>query len=264
MRMGGFRPGFSVGLIALFIWGSSVYGSAAALTCQPPWLERTLFSKRFHTVTFTGPAPEGCQIILKIVSPNREFKLNKSGKGLGFVWLPVGHAEVKNVPGMYALLSSGKISGILSHEEQEALGLTPDFKEIYQQARIRHKEDSREEEAASLNREYISGLIKILKGRELYQQKEGSVEISGGQFKARLIHPADAPLGEYRVFCYACKEGKAQLLAEDIFIVKSTGLAEWLSHQAKTNAAVYGIIAALIAVGVGVFVGVIFKKGGRH
>jgi len=225
---------------------------------------RTLFSKRFHIITFTGPAPEGCQIILKIVSPNREFKLNKSGKGLGFIWLPIGHAQVRNVPGMYALLSSCKISDIPSSEDKNAIGLTTDFKEIYQQAKIHHPEDFPPEEATRLDREYISGLIKILEGRELYQQKEGAVEVKGDQFKARLIHPADAPLGEYRVFCYTLKDGQAQLLAEDRFIVKSTGLVEWLSHQAQRNAAVYGILAALVAVGVGIFVGVIFKRRGGH
>jgi Putative transmembrane protein (Alph_Pro_TM) len=264
MRKGGFCPRFSAVFIVLFILGSPVSGTAGTLTCQPPALERTLFSKRFHTITFTGPAPEGSQIILKIVSPDREFKLNKSGKGLGFVWLPVGHAQVTNIPGMYALLSSNKNSEIPSNEGTEAIGLTRNFKEIYQRAKVHHQENPKPDEGTELDQEYISGLIKILEGRQLYQQKEGAVEINGGQFKARLIHPADAPLGEYRIFCYALKDGQAQLLAEDRFIVKSTGLAEWLSHQARMNAAVYGILAALIAVGVGLFVGVIFKRGGGH
>jgi hypothetical protein len=264
MSKGDFCPGLATLFIVLFILGSPVLGTAGTLGCQPASLERTLFSKRFHTMTFTGAAPDGCEIILKIVSPTREFKLNKSGKGLGFVWLPVGHAQVKNVPGMYALLSSCKISGMLSNEGKEAMDLGLDFKEIYQQAKIHHQEEPKLEEATRLDREYVAGLIEILKGRELYQQKEGAVEIDGGQFKARLIHPADAPLGEYRVFCYALKDGRAQLLAENRFIVKATGVVEWLSHQAQKNAAVYGVLAALIAVGVGIFVGVVCKKGGGH
>jgi Putative transmembrane protein (Alph_Pro_TM) len=255
---------FLPGLIAFGLWGSPGWGSTEAIKCLPPCLEKTLFSEKFHVVTITGPAPAGADIILKVVSPNREFKLNRSGKGLGFVWLPVGHAEVRNLPGMCVLLSSARVKEILTEEEQKAAGLTYDFQEIYQQAEIRHKESLKTEEAASLNREYLSGLIRILREAGLYRLQEGAVKITRGQFEAQLIHPSEAPLGEYRILCYAVKDGKARLFGEQNLLVKSTGLAEWLSRQAQENAGAYGILAALIAVGVGLFVGIIFKRGGGH
>ena len=255
---------YSAVLIAFTILLGFDCGLAGTLNFQPQSLERTLFSKRFNDLTISGPTPEGCQIILKIVAPNQEFKLNKSGKGLGLIWLPIGHAEVKNIPGMYALLSSARISAILSKEEQQDTGLCSDFKEIYQLAKIHHKKNPKEEEAAGLNREYVSGLIKILVEKKLYQNKEGTVAVAGGQFKAQLLHPVDGPLGEYRVFCYAIKDGKVRLLTEDGFSVKSSGLGDWLYRQAVVNAVVYGILAALMAIGAGLLVGVIFKKGGGH
>ena len=214
-------------------------------------------------MTITGNVPEGSQIILKIISPHKEFKLNKSGKGLGFIWLPIAHAEVKNIPGMYALLSSAKISDILSPEEQKNVQISSDFHEIYQQASIHFKDEPKQEEADAFKKEFISGLIKILKDGKLFQVAE-DVAISSGKFTARLIHPADAPLGTYKVLCYAVKDGKAQPLAEGGFSVKSIGLAEWLSQQANKNGTMYGILAAFIAIATGVFVGLIFKKGGGH
>jgi Putative transmembrane protein (Alph_Pro_TM) len=264
MRRGLGCLAFLTGLFALWLSQSPGIGSVEAIKCQPPSLEKTLFSEKFSVVTLTGPAPLGADIILKVVSPNREFKLNKSGKGLGFVWLPVGHAEVKNLPGMCILLSSAGVKDVLPEEEQRAAGLSFDFREIYQKAQIIHKEDTNQEEAASLNREYLTGLIRILKEARLYRFQEGAVKIARGQFEAQWIHPSEAPLGEYRILCYAIKDGKARLISEQSFWVRSTGLAEWLSHQAQENAVVYGILAALIAVGVGLFVGVIFKKGGGH
>ncbi len=264
IKKGLFGLGFLAGLIALLLGEGSGFGSVGTVKCLPPSLERTLFSKKSHPMTISGEVPGGAEVILKIVSPNREFKLNKSGKGLGFVWLPVRHAEVKNLPGMCVILSSARIKEILNEEGQKAAGLTPDFQEVYQQAQIVHKEDPGKEEAPGLNRDYLFGLIRILNEAGLYKCQEGAVKISRGQFEARLIYPADAPLGEYRVFCYAVKDGKAQFINEQSFLVTSTGLAEWLSHQAHENAVVYGFLAALIAVGVGLFVGVIFKKGGGH
>jgi uncharacterized protein (TIGR02186 family) len=254
----------SISLIIIVLLATSYYGQAGTLTFQPAGLERTLFSKRFHTLTISGTAPEDAQIIIKIVSPTKEFKLNKSGKGLGFVWLPVSHAEIKKLSGMYALLSSGKLSAILTSDQQKANGLSPDYQEIYSQAEIHFKTPPREEEAAGLKKEYISGLIKILEQGGLYQIKENAVRLAGNQFTAQIKHPADAPLGEYRVTCYAVKEGKIALLAEDKFQVKQTGLADWLTRQAGSNAVIYGIMAAIIAVAAGIFVGLIFKRGGGH
>lgn len=264
MKRGLLYLAFFTGLITLWLLESPGFGSVEAIKCLPPCLEKTLFSEKFHVVTITGPAPLGADIILKVVSPNREFKLNKSGKGLGFVWLPVRHAEVKNLPGMCVLLSSARIKYILTDEEQKAAGLTYDFREIYQEAQIVHKENPPNEEAANLNREYLSGLIQILKESGLYRVQEGAVKITRGDFEARLIHPSEAPLGEYRIMCYSVKDGKARLFNEQTLLVTSTGLAEWLSHQAHKNSVVYAFLSAFIAVGVGLFVGIIFKRGGGH
>jgi uncharacterized protein (TIGR02186 family) len=240
------------------------YGQAGTLTFQPASLERTLLSKRFQPLTINGTVPEGSQVIMKIVSPTKEFKLNKSGKGLGFVWLPISHVEVKKLPGLYALLSSGKISGLLSPEQQKALGLSADYQEIYTQAELHYKEPPKESEATQLKKEYLAGLIRIQEEGGLYQVREDAVRLSGTQFTAQLKHPADGPLGEYNVYCYAVKAGQAQLLGQDKFQVRQTGLADWLTHQASDNAVIYGILAALIAVAAGILVGLVFKKGGGH
>ncbi len=242
----------------------TAWGAAETLQLEPPSLERTLFSKPFHTLTITGPCPEGCQVILRIVSPVQDFKLNKAGKGLSLVWLPVGPAEIQDIPGMCAILSSAKISNILSAAEQRAAGVTSDFKEIYEQSKIRLRQEPPQSEIASLRQEYLSGLLRILTEGRLYQSQEDAVKINSCQFRAQLVYPANAPMGEYTAFCYFVQEGRARLVWQEKFVVKSGGLAEWLSHQARANSAIYGVLAALIAVGAGMLVGVIFRKGAGH
>ena len=174
-----------IGLILIGLLVTGHYGQAATLSFQPAGLERTLFSKRFHSLTISGSAPEGAQIIIKVLSPTKEFKLNKSGKGLGFVWLPIGHAEVKKLPGMYALLSSGKISGMLTPEQQKALGLSPDYQEIYNQAELHYKNPPKEGESTGLKKEYITGLIKIL--------EEGSALSGAGKCRSTVGKPIYGP-----------------------------------------------------------------------
>ena len=268
--MKGRRVAVPLGIAAFFILliGAHDSGSAASeLNClqmDPPFLERTLFLKSSHTMTITGPRPEGCDIILKIVSPSRDFKLNKSGKGLGFVWLPVGHAEVRGIPVMYQVFSSAKISEILPIAEQEAVGVTSDYKEVFENCTIHFDKDMPHNEIADLREEYISGLIKIFKNSGLYLRQEGAVQLSGVQFAARSVQPSDAPVGEYNIFCYAVQDGKARLIFQDKFVVKSGVVAEWLAYQAQVSPVIYGILAAVIAVAAGLLVGVVFRKGGSH
>ncbi len=215
-------------------------------------------------MTITGPCPEGCHIIIKIVSPTRDFKLNKFGKGLGFVWLPVDHVEVKEVPGMYHIFSSAKIADILSPAEQEAAGLTADFNEVRDRCKLCFEKDPPHNQIAGLRREYVSGLVQIFKDSGLYVRHEGDVKINSSQFTVESMQPSDAPLGEYNVFCYAVQDGKARLIFQDKFLVKSGAVAQWLAYHAQTSPAMYGVFAALIAVAAGLLVGVVFRKGGSH
>jgi hypothetical protein len=90
------------------------------------------------------------------------------------------------------------------------------------------------------------------------------VTIEDNRFTAKLVNPAAAPLGEYAIFCYAVRDGKAILLCQDKFLVSSSGLADWLATKARTNPAVYGVFAALMAVAVGLLVGVVFGRGAGH
>jgi hypothetical protein len=178
--------------------------------------------------------------------------------------MPVSHGVVRTFPGMYALLSSVEVAKALSPEEQRATKLFADFQELLERGRVSFQEERVPEEADILSRDFIQGLIRILQEKGLYQQEEKSIQITGGQFQARLLLPAEAPLGEYQVSAYALEGGKASLLASGRFTAGTEGLAAWLGRQATDSPIVYGIIAVLIALGAGALVGVIFQKGARR
>jgi len=253
-------------LPAFFLWVSSwaAWGFAGEIHIEPSSFARALFVEKSSLLTLRGPAPEGSQILIKIVGPERDFKLNKSGKIFGFLWAPVSHGVVRPLPGMYALLSSVKVAEALPPEEQRAVKLFTDFQELLQQGRVSFQEERVPEEAETLSRDFLRGLIRILQEKGLYQQAENAVQIAGGQFQARLLLPAEAPLGEYQISAYALEGGKARLLANGRFTAKTEGLAAWLARQAQDSPSVYGIIAVLIALGAGAFVGVIFQLGARR
>jgi hypothetical protein len=239
-------------------------GGAPVLKVEPRFLERSLFARPYQTAVISGTCPEGSEIVVKVISPTRDFKLNKAGKSLGLVWVPSGHAEVTEIPVMYAVLSSAVISGILSPAEQERAGLCPDFRDVYQQAKIRFEKDPPPGQRAALHKEYVSGLVKIFKEGGLYQYREGAVKMDSRTFKVRLVYPANAPLGEYTIFCYLVQNGKARLFCRDTLLIKSSRVIDWLSYYAHAKPAIYGIFSAVVAVAVGLLVGIVLGRGTGH
>jgi hypothetical protein len=237
---------------------------APVVKVEPRVLERSLFSRSYQTVVITGTCPEQCEVVVKVISPTRDFKVNRAGKSLGLIWVPSGHAEVTEIPVMYAVLSSAKISSILSPAEQEKAGLCPDFRGIYQQAKIRFEKDLPRDKGTALHKEYVAGLIKIFIEGGLYQYREGAVKMDSRTFMARLVYPANAPLGDYKVFCYVIEGGKARLLCQDKLLVKSSPEVEWLSYYAHAKPAIYGIFSALVAVAVGLLVGIVLGRRTGH
>ncbi|RPJ42171.1 MAG: hypothetical protein EHM27_03575 [Deltaproteobacteria bacterium] len=250
----------------IFLWVSSwtAWGFAGEIYIQPSSFGRALFVEKSSLLTLRGPAPDGSQIIIKVVGPEQDFMLNKSGRVFGFLWMPVSHGVVRSLPGMYALLSSVKVAEALPPEEQRAVKLFPDFQELLQRGRGSFREERDPEEAETQSRDFLRGLIRILQEKGLYQHEEKAVQIAGGQFQARLLLPAEAPLGEYQVSAYALEGGKVRLLANGRFTARAEGLAAWLARQAQDSPGVYGIMAVLIALGAGAFVGVIFHLGARR
>ncbi len=237
---------------------------APALRIEPRVLERTLLSKPYQTSVITGTCPEGSEVVVKVISPTRDFKLNKAGKSLGLLWVPSGHAEVTEIPVMYDVLSSVKVSSILSPAEQERTGLCPDFRDVYRQAKIRFEKNPPPDQITVLHKEYVAGLIRIFIEGGLYQYREKAVQVDSRTFRARLVYPAAAPLGEYKIFCYLVEDGRARLLCQDTLLVKSSRVIDWLSRYAHASPAIYGIFSALVAVVVGLLVGVVLGRGTGH
>jgi hypothetical protein len=259
--------GFLLTCLPFFlIWGSSWAASASPgkVEIQPPSLARNLFVEKANLLTFRGAAPDGARIVIKIAGPEGDFKLNKSGKVFGFLWVPVRHAVAGAVPAFFAVLSSEKEGSPFFEEEQKAAGISPAFRQWPGQGKVTFLEKTDPEEAETLSGEFLQGLIRLLQEKGLYRQDETAVRVAGGRFEARLRLPAEAPLGEYEVFVYALKDRGASLLDRGVFTVGAEGLAAWLARQARENPAAYGVLAVLIALGAGTLVGVIFQLGGRR
>ena len=51
---------------------------------------------------------------------------------------------------------------------------------------------------------------------------------------------------------------------KDVIDIKKVGVEAWLTQSSQNHPVFFGILAVFIAVGAGLLVGVIFRKGGHH
>ncbi|RJQ28699.1 MAG: hypothetical protein C4589_05900 [Peptococcaceae bacterium] len=213
-------------------------------------------------IKFSGQAPEGSAIFLKVLSPDKKVGLSKQGRK-GPVWLTVETVQVSRMPGMFQVMSSGKIEDLPPALQQE-MGIEPGYPALKKTAEVTSKHDEKTvvlppEEA----NEFIEGLVRINEKKGLYRYENNAVEVSGSSFKGTINIPPDVPRGESKIYAYAVKDGKIAGTAVKDFKVTSVGLVQSLNIMAQQNAVAYGIMAVVVALGAGLLVSAAFKEINR-
>ena len=62
----------------------------------------------------------------------------------------------------------------------------------------------------------------------------------------------------------AFQNGQLVGYGKDVIEIKKVGLEAWFTNTSQNSPVFFGILAVVIAVGAGLLVGMIFKKGGHH
>ncbi|WP_051273265.1 TIGR02186 family protein [Desulfotruncus alcoholivorax] len=209
-------------------------------------------------LTVSGAVPEGADVYIKVTSPNDSvLELNKKGR-VGGMWMNVENTEVSNVPKLYQIISSQKIT-VLPQELREELGLTQDFEPIYQNAIVEKKTDSGSVPlSGSEARSFVSSLIKIYQKSGLYAVNENAVKIEHGQYRATIQLPPNIPQETCQVTVYTVKGGSLLGSAVKTFNVNTVGITSWLNHEAIVDGPTYGLIAVLIALFFGTGIAFLF------
>lgn len=210
------------------------------------------------TVSISGVTDPGTELIIKVASPEGHEALKEKGKVGGILWMNVGTKKFENVPNLYSIHSARKIDDMLSREDQDRYV-------IGYPALSRHVEidpvTSADEKA-----KWFDEFLRYKERSNLYTATDGKIEMKekdGEQSYYILTQwPYQAPPGDYIVTVYAVKDGKVVDQAESRVQVSQAGLVKTLAGMAKSNAALYGFISIVSALGAGFGVGLVFRKGG--
>ncbi len=236
------------------VWASD---SEAALELSSQQIEIGSF---YHgtSLTLKGTVPADCGVALLLSGEREKQVLNQKGR-VGPLWMNVGTVTITSAPEMYYLLTSGgDLAGLAASDVLDGHSIGYD---------ALRKEIAIEQEGSDLDATFRE-FVKLKESMGLYEISLNSVEPqrSGGDsatFKLSVSIPALAPVGEYNVHLFCFRDGRLVSDADGAFVVKKVGLPQWLSRLAFNHAAIYGILAIVVAVAVGLFMGLLFGSKGK-
>ncbi|MDA8168860.1 MAG: TIGR02186 family protein [Nitrospiraceae bacterium] len=209
------------------------------------------------TVKVSGAAGAGSGVVIKITAPEGHQVLRKKGKAAGVLWMNTGSLSFERVPDLYFIRSTAKPESILTPQELEANVIG--YGALGRHMEIKPCADEQEKAR------WFSELVKYKENTRLFSPSGGiTVADPSGkrEFSTEINWPYQAPSGEYTVTAYEVRDGKVIARSQAKITVEHVGAVKLFADMAKKNAALYGLISLVVAVGAGFGVGMIFGKGG--
>ena len=109
--------------------------------------------------------------------------------------------------------------------------------------------------------DYKDAVIKLNRKNRLYLNDHFGIEImEGGLFRTTIPLPASTPIGEYQIFIYLMRQGKAVASREHTFRVMKVGLERLLYRMAHKQAVLYAFLTIFLAVFAGWFVNMVWAR----
>lgn len=252
---------FKIIILTLFILQFAFAGAASAMLTIKANHNDIKIDFFYHgsTVSVSGEANSGADLIIKITAPEGRQSLRKKGKVGGMLWMNVGNLQFEHMPNLYFVHSTKNIDEILAPGETDSYVIG--YPALKKHVEILPAADENEKS------KWFDEFVKFKEYSNLYSTSSGKIstmtKAHGRQeYHILLPWPYQAAPGEYTVTVYAVKDKKVVEEADTRVHVEQVGAIKTLAGVAKNKAALYGILSIGIALGAGFGVGMVFRKGG--
>lgn len=193
-------------------------------------------------------------VVVLLRGPERSVTMRRKARYLG-VWVNAASMTIDNVPAYYAVASSRPLEEIASVEvlERHDMGL-----EHLRKSLVIPPQKASE----NIRREWKDAAVRRHQLQDLYPKAPGNVVFLGDRlFSALLEMPANLPTGNYLAEFYLLIEGEVVAAQVLPLFVEKIGVEAEVYEFAHDYAALYGLIAILVALVAGWLAHVAFRKG---
>jgi len=246
---------------ALCIFQFAFAGTAQAMLTAKANHDHITIDFFYHgsTVSVRGVSEPGVDLVVKMTSPEGHQVLKQKGKVAGVLWMNVGKLTFEQTPNFYEVFSTKKVEDILSREEMEKYVIG--YPALAKHVEITPVANEEEKE------KWFGAFVKFKEESREYSTSSGTIETKlnaeGKQDYYILTEwPYQAQPGDYLVSVYAVKDNKVIEQAESKVNVEQIGMVKTLATMAKNSPAIYGFLSIGVALGAGVGVSLVFRKGG--
>lgn len=197
-------------------------------------------------------------VIVTISGENTDEVLNRKVRVAG-IWINRGKVHVSGVPSLFLVFSNTAQAKFLSRKTIDEFQL--DEKSLESRMHI---------EPADLDLPAIrSAFITMKTRRKVYDSFVGDdivKKTSGGEqteYQINFRWPKKAPAGTYTLKAYHCANGKVAASEQLEFKVVEEGFPAWMAGLAQNTPLLYGLLAVITALLVGVGIDFLASRFGR-
>jgi hypothetical protein len=242
-------------LLALAPAGS-VRAESVTIQLIPDLVEINSFYQG-RDVAVTGTLPAGLGAVVEVRGPTTQEHLMRKGRR-GPLWMNVGAIDVTGAPSIYIVLTSA--ADLLGQSQTVT---SWGFPALLQHLKLAG--DLQENEQTKFKKQFL----ELKESQRLYASAPGGLKISpaeGGLQKVtgKFWLPSNIKPDTYKVCLTTVREGHAVDKVCVDLPVQMVGFPALLMTMAYEHAALYGLLAIIIAIVVGAVMGYLFKGGGGH
>ena len=199
----------------------------------------------------SGRIPEKTPDIVVVVKGPPEPIIVREKKRIAGIWMNADSSRFRSAPSFYAVASSKPISQLVDERTAaiyelglQNLQLSPGTGALPDKAR-----------------RFEAGLLDLRRREGLYSEKPGGVHITDGVlYRAVIDIPSQVPVGTYTAETFLIEDGKVLAVATRKIEIGKTGFERFVALAARRQAALYGLAAVLLSLGLGWGAAALFRR----
>jgi len=192
--------------------------------------------------------PADIMVVLK--GPDQSITMREKQKVAG-IWVNADSARFRSAPSFYAIASSRPIGKVVDERTAAIYEMGVDKLQL---------SPSSLNDSAELDR-FQKGLIDLRERAGLYVEQQGTVEITDGVlYRARLPLSARVIVGDYTAETFLVQDGRVVAAAVRDITIRKSGFERFMAVSAEQWPFAYGLVAMMLAVGMGWAAGAIAKR----
>jgi len=185
--------------------------------------------------------PEGGppgEVAVVVRGPSTPVTMRRKSRVAG-IWMNTASMTFDRVPSFYAVAASAPLRQIAAPQVRQRNKIGLDALELpLPPAKA----------SPNVAREWRDALIRAKQRNDLYAADVRPVVFLGARlFRTEVYFPANVPTGSYQVETYLLRDGQVVSAQTTPLIVSKVGVEATLTRFAAEQAAVYGLVAILVA-----------------